>query len=399
MKIETGKGTISLAVLLGVWSVSALTSLPGLAVSPILDKLKDIFPNASDFDIQMLTSLPSLLIIPFVLLAGHLTTRVPYYKLLAWGLWLFLLSGVLYFFSNAMWQLIAVSALLGVGSGIIIPLSASLVSRFFVGDYRTRQFGYTSAIANITLVLATALAGYLADVQWRLPFVVYLLPIVSILFVPFMSAADSTPLVDTAAQRRSPIAGAKLTRLLPYMIYYLLITYLTVVVSFNLPFLMGELKYDSDVSGVVISLFFLAIMAPGFVLSPILRLIKGGVEWVCMLLIAVGLLLIFAFSSLWLIALGCIVTGVGYGIAQPYLYDCVTKVSSAERVTFALALLMAMNYVAILICPFFVDYLQRIMHVASQSFAFGLNTVIAFVALLAMLPSFIMSRYRNRPAK
>ena len=74
MKISTGKGTISLPVLLAIWSVSAVTSLPGLAVSPILGDLNTIFPSASDLEIQMLTSLPSLLIIPFVLLSGKLTS-------------------------------------------------------------------------------------------------------------------------------------------------------------------------------------------------------------------------------------------------------------------------------------------------------------------------------------
>jgi RNA polymerase sigma-70 factor (ECF subfamily) len=47
--------------------------LPGLAVSPILGDLNTIFPSASDLEIQMLTSLPSLLIIPFVLLSGKLS--------------------------------------------------------------------------------------------------------------------------------------------------------------------------------------------------------------------------------------------------------------------------------------------------------------------------------------
>ena len=38
MKIETGQGTIPLITLLGIWSISALNALPGLAVSPILDR-------------------------------------------------------------------------------------------------------------------------------------------------------------------------------------------------------------------------------------------------------------------------------------------------------------------------------------------------------------------------
>lgn len=86
MKIYTGKGYISLWVLLGIWSVSALTSLPGLAVSPILGDLSTIFKHATEFDIQMLTSLPSLLIIPFILLAGKLSDKVGMIPLLHWGL-------------------------------------------------------------------------------------------------------------------------------------------------------------------------------------------------------------------------------------------------------------------------------------------------------------------------
>ena len=70
MRISTGKGEIGLLALLAIWSVSAVTSLPGLAVSPVLEDLSRIFPSASELEVQMLSSLPSLLIIPFVMLAG-----------------------------------------------------------------------------------------------------------------------------------------------------------------------------------------------------------------------------------------------------------------------------------------------------------------------------------------
>ena len=106
----------------------------------------------------MLSSLPSLLIIPFIILSGKLTEKVNNIWLLQIGLSIFAVSGVLYLLSTKMWQLIAVSALLGVGSGLIVPLSTGLISRFFVGAYRTMQFGLSSAITNVALVLATT--GY-----------------------------------------------------------------------------------------------------------------------------------------------------------------------------------------------------------------------------------------------
>ena len=77
---------------------------------------------------------------------------------------------------------------------------------------------------------------------------------------------------------------------------------------------------------------------------------------------------------------------MGYGIAQPYIYDKVSLLASPQKNAFALALVMAMNYVAILLCPFVVDFFQNMAHVKSERFAFGLNVVIAilflFVALL-----------------
>ena len=86
MKIKTGKGFISLPVLLAIWSVSAIASLPGLAISPILGDLNRVFPKVTDLEIQMLTSLPSLLIIPFVLLSGKLSEGRGKLKILAAGL-------------------------------------------------------------------------------------------------------------------------------------------------------------------------------------------------------------------------------------------------------------------------------------------------------------------------
>ncbi len=168
MKISTGKGTISLPVLLAIWSVSAVTSLPGLAVSPILGDLNTIFPSASDLEIQMLTSLPSLLIIPFVLLSGKLSVGRDKLRILVVGLVIFLLSGIACLFIRNITALILVSCILGIGAGMVIPLSTGLVVAYFTGEYRVRQLGYSSSINNLTLVLATALSGYLANIDWHL---------------------------------------------------------------------------------------------------------------------------------------------------------------------------------------------------------------------------------------
>jgi MFS family permease len=285
-----------------------------------------------------------------------------------------------------MTQLIIVSALLGVGAGIIIPFSTSLVSRFFSGEQRTRQYGYVSALTNITLVVATAVTGYLADIRWRLPFVVYLLPIVSILLVPAIKSCEK----DFSQKKyKSDVVDVKgsidYRRLIKYMLYYLLITYLVMVVSINLPFLLGKYGYDSAVSGVVTSIFFIAMMLPGLFINRIIEVLRGGVLIVSLVLIALGLFDVYFNSSLLFILLGCIATGVGYGIAQPYIYDVTASLASPQKATSALALLMTMNYVAILISPFLVEWAQDILGVKGERFPFVLNGVVGGVAIVFLL--------------
>lgn len=382
MKINTGQGTIPLITLIGIWSVSALTSLPGLAVSPILGELSTIFPHATELDIQMLTSLPSLLIIPFVLLAGKLAEKRDFIRLLRVGLWLFAASGVLYLFSSRMWQLMAVSALLGIGAGLIIPLSTGLISRYFTGEYRVRQFGYSSAITNMTLVVATAVTGYLAEVHWRLPFAVYLLPLISLVLSAYLKKDAASVTIKQAAAIIPPIQstpvisgkyGIHIRHLVQLMLFYGLVTYVVLVVTFNLPFLMEAHHFSSGNSGLMISLFFLAIMAPGFMLDSLVKLLGNKTKLYSLLAIAIGLLLIWISPTEWLIVPGCILVGLGYGIIQPLIYDKTVDTAIPQKTTLALAFVMVMNYLAILLSPFITDFFQWIFHTGSQEFPFIFN--------------------------
>ncbi len=388
MKIKTGKGTISLVTLVGIWSISALNALPGLAVSPILGQLSQIFPQATELDIQMLTSLPSLLIIPFILLSGTLTERVNNIRLLQIGLFIFAASGVLYLLSNKMWQLIAVSALLGVGSGLIVPLSTGFITRFFQGPYRVKQFGLSSAITNITLVIVTVVTGYLAELNWHLPFVVYLLPIVSIFLSSYLKDASgtkektlrNTPAETTMTQEPAlPENFINKKSLVQLMLFYGLCTYLVIIISFNLPFLMKEYRFSSGSSGIMISLFFLAIMLPGLFLNRIIGCWKRWTELYSLLCIALGLGLIWVSRSEWWIGIGCFFAGFGYGVIQPVVYDKTTRTASARKVTLALAFVMAMNYLAILACPFIIDWAGDLFHVHTQQFAFLFNFLITIL--------------------
>ena len=385
MKIATGKGYISLLALLAIWSVSAVTSLPGLAISPILEDLSRIFPTASELEIQMLTSLPSLLIIPFVLLSGWLSERGgESLKLLAVGLLIFFVSGVACIFAKDIRLLIVASCIMGAGAGIAVPYSTGLVVRYFTGNSRVQQLGISSAVNNLSLVIATAAVGWLAARDWHFAFMVYLLPIVALVLLLALRDAKPAPEPKESDQlRQSKINWWRLSGL---SILYFIITFTTLVITFYLSFLLEKYRFPQEFSSVMISLFFLAIMLPGFVLNSVIRRVRSMTMFVSLVMIVVGLLLVGTIPDIPLMTLGVILTGIGYGVLQPIIYDKTAIVAPPEKATKALSVVMMVNYVAVVVCPFVVDFAKDIFRQKAESFPFVASAVlVALVALLSLL--------------
>lgn len=380
MKIETGKGTIPLVVLLAIWSVSAIASLPGLAVSPILGDLNKVFPRVTDLEIQMLTSLPSLLIIPFVLLSGKLSEGRDKLTILTVGLVIFFLSGVACLFLRSIVALIVAGCILGIGAGMVIPLSTGLVVDYFTGDRRIRQLGYSSAINNLTLVAATVVTGYLANVDWHLPFLVYTLPGAALVLALFLRRHPAVAEPAQSIQLRNKRIDTR--KLVGLMLFYFFITFAVLAIVYYAAFLVDDYRIRSSFSGVLIALFFLAIMLPGLFIDRIIRRLKHWINLVSLLTVAAGLLCLGLFRSEAMLIVGALLAGYGYGIMQPVIYDKAATIAPPRSATLALSCVMAMNYLAVLICPFLVDLFRRMLHVRSESFPFLFNAVLVLVVAL-----------------
>lgn len=336
--------------------------------------------KATDLEIQMLTSLPSLLIIPFVLLSGRLSVGRDKLRILTVGLAVFFLSGVACIFAKSMAWLIVISCILGIGAGMVIPLSTGLVVDYFTGDYRVRQLGYSSAINNLTLVLATVVAGYLADVNWHLPFLVYTLPGVSLALSFFLRRGRSTPEPEQSIQMRHKMIDRR--KLVGLMLFYFFATYAVLVVTFYASFLVDDYKIDSSFSGVLISLFFLAIMVPGLFIDKIIRRLTRSVNLVSLALICAGLLCVGIFRDKTMLVVGVLCAGFGYGVIQPVIYDKAATIAPPRSATLALSFVMAMNYLAVMVCPFIVDLFRHLFGTHSDRFPFFFNAALVLALTL-----------------
>lgn len=96
------------------------------------------------------------------------------------GLVLYTVGGSAAGLFDSIWAVLIMRALVGVGVGIIMPLSTGLLTYYFPPERREGLMGLSSAANQLGGVVATVLAGVLANISWRLSFAVYLMGLISI---------------------------------------------------------------------------------------------------------------------------------------------------------------------------------------------------------------------------
>jgi len=168
-----------------ITTISLLTIMASAAIAPALGKIAAAFSNVSPTTIKMILTLPSLVVIPFSLLSGIISSKYSKKKILLLGIIIYIIAGVGGGFANTVTQILIVRAVFGAGVGLILPLSTSLISDFFEGEKRKDLMGKSSAIASLGGIILQTLSGWLAVYNWRYAFLAYALGIFNFLLIYF----------------------------------------------------------------------------------------------------------------------------------------------------------------------------------------------------------------------
>ena len=404
--MTTGKLPMPRVAWLAIISLSLIVNLPGLAITPMLDTLNRIFPDTSDLERQLLTMLPNLLIIPFVLMSGKLSTT-PNKKLLIFlALLIYAGSTVGYFFSTSMLALIIFSCTLGIGAGLLVPFSTGLLADTFSGKYLMHQMGLQSAVSNLTLVCATFAVGWLALFDWHLPFLVYSVCLIPLALLPFLSKvpaqemdprlADKTPEVHQEVDPSMSCNGRGMCvpRLAGLFGLYFLMTLSTISVSEYTPYLVANRHMDASVTGTLTSIFFLFVFVSGFSLSYIVRFFRQLSVVVAAAAILAGMSLFTFVPSVFAMGAGIFLIGLGYGTMQPLIYNKATlTVCRPSLATQALAIALTSNYLAIVVEPLMTQGICELFNKpVDGTFPFIISeclTVLLFVLAVIFRKSFV----------
>ena len=426
--VKTGKAPITLMTYLAIMSISLIVNLPGLAVAPMEGKLKEIL-HAPELEVQLLTTLPNFIIIPFVLLSGKLSEAKHKIPIIVGALLLYSGCAIWYLFAGDMTSLIIISCLLGCGAGLLIPFSTGLIAETFGGKIRMKQMGWQSGISNSTVVIATFAVGWLIQGKnWHLPFVVYLAAIIPLIFsfwlkhVPGIDTSSKeeqkdmeiqpgavpSPAIKEVEQRDPKVtkeeakvahtvdvpsnnekvsgSGFNYGRIWALIGVYFLVTFTSIAITNFSSQLTVQYGWKSSIAGDVTSIFFLFVLIPGYILPWFVKRLRGGTFFWTALMLTIGLGLFVFFHAKCAMFVGAGLAGLGYGICQPMLYDKASyTVTNPEKLTMALAFVLTANYLAIAIEPFIISGVSNLFHIKNENlFAFILSfgLVVAYTIVI-----------------
>jgi len=149
------------------WWMLAVTCLSVTVVSLDLTILNIALPaisaalHAGTADLQWLVDAYSLVFAGVMLPAGVIGDRLGRKRLLLAGLAVFLAASLCCALSVSAGELIVARALMGLGAGIVFPLSLAVVSAAFGDDDRPRAIGILTAAVALGLPLGPVLGGLL----------------------------------------------------------------------------------------------------------------------------------------------------------------------------------------------------------------------------------------------
>lgn len=401
--VNSGNGKMPLISLLAILSISLTINMPGLAVSPMLGKLRELF-HSSEMEAQLVTSLPNLCMIPVVLIAGKISTASRQTAVLMTGLLIFLFAGIGCFFANSMMALIILGCLVGVGCGLVVPVAAGYISEWFMGSSRQADLGLKSTTSNAMVIVANIYVGIVAAQHWHAAFVVYLTPIIPLILLPFMTQGfvNKHRIISNPTPSRGDISshssstesqpyhfqGSRSTWMLVSLIcLYMFLTYATTSISYYAPFCMEHFGMNTTQVGVVTAMYYLMCAVCGAIVSPLKRLFGRYTMYISLALCALGLFGIGFTHNFWIYTISSLITGFGYGIIQPIIYNKTTYVAPDRKLgTQYFGYVLSANYVSIMMVPFVDGAARKIFHSTIPTFEFIFSgAVVCLILLWAIL--------------
>jgi MFS family permease len=299
--------------------VACLTVMAAATIAPALPRMADAFAHVPRADLltKLVLTAPALAIALGAPAAGAIIDRFGRLTLLRGSLLLYGLAGSAPYLLDDLYAILATRVALGFAIAGTMTTMTALSGDYFTGEARGRFAGLQSFAMSIGAVVSVGLGGVLADVDWRLPFLLYLagwaVLVPTALFLDEPRRGGSHAPAPTDAAR---LDGRKLTAVYAITFFAVAVFYMTAA---QLPFLVREIGVASSAAAgaaVATSSLVSAFGSAAFVRFRAGSGVLGVYAW-AFAFMAAGYALIGVADSYFVVIAGVVLSGFGVGLFFP----------------------------------------------------------------------------------
>ncbi|WP_408957676.1 MFS transporter [Natrinema sp. 74] len=195
---ETPWATIATLLL-----AATLPALSGGIVNPVLPAIEAAFSSVSNAGVlaQLVSTLTGLIIAIFAPIVGVLVDRYGRKRVLIVSMIIYGIGPSSAYFLDSLYLILWTRVFLGIAVAGIMVSVTTLIADYFSGKRRETVMGWQGAMMPFGAAVAMIAGGVLADLNWRIVFLTYL---VALLMVPLVVFFIDEPEVDTASDSSLP---------------------------------------------------------------------------------------------------------------------------------------------------------------------------------------------------
>jgi len=311
---EISRGT-TIILLVG----AILTLMSAAAISPSLPEMATVFYNdqQSEFLVKLVLTIPALFIAIGGPIVGIIIDRWGRKPMLVFSIILYGISGASGFFFDSLVEILISRALFGFAVAGIMTTSFALVGDYYEGSQRNRIIGLQSAFGTFGGVMFLLAGGYLADISWKAPFLIYLLAFALLPLVIYFIKEPNIPKRKQIQEKRTKEKTSYL--IFPLAFLSMVIVYLT---PLQIPFYLKEL---GDISNTEIGIAIASTYLSAGVTSIFYKKIKSKLSFqnifmLSFLFSGVGHVLVSLSGNYNGVVSGLVVGGIGLGLLIPNMF-------------------------------------------------------------------------------
>jgi MFS family permease len=344
-------------LLLIVLAVTSLVFGNG-AASPALADIAKAFPDKSPATIQLIVTIPPLLIMAFTLVCGYLSRIMHKKTLVLTGMVLYGIGGGMPFFFGGLTSILIMRGIFCARCGFLIPISQGLIADYFQGRDRETFMGYRGSIAATFGMFFTLAGGYLCAIHWRNTFLAYLIVIPALLFILFKMPEPETHKSETKSGKRAGLTRTMWFYVGVYFLYNLtMMCFIT-----NAAFVMTAAKVgNAKTIGFIMTLSSVGGIAVGLLLGWLARILKNFTLAFALFLLAFGFVLSSFANTVVMFTIASAIWGMGFGTFNPTVALKIIGSVPKAAATPALALLNCAMGVGQFISPMVYSNFNRVI--------------------------------------